>query len=146
MNFCGTPPNARAISIAASHDFGLVNCDATSDGMSVRRTIVTSIGKPCSRAKFARSVATSSEGLDGLFAQTVSSNWRPLLFMLLFVGTSSAVLLAGVKDGIEKYSKVLMPLLFLMVIIIAVRSVTLPAYKFVYFHLYEILPAAKHQK
>jgi len=70
--------------------------------------------------------SSGSEGFDGLFAQTVSSNYRPLLFMLLFVGTSATVLLAGVKDGIEKYSKVLMPLLFLMVIIIAVRSVTLP--------------------
>lgn len=70
--------------------------------------------------------SSGSEGFDGLFAQTVSSNYRPLLFMLLFVGTSAIVLLAGVKDGIEKYSKVLMPLLFLMVIIIAVRSVTLP--------------------
>ena len=70
--------------------------------------------------------SSGSEGFDGLFAQTVSSNYRPLLFMLLFVGTSAVVLLAGVKDGIEKYSKVLMPLLFVMVIIIAVRSVTLP--------------------
>lgn len=70
--------------------------------------------------------SSGRDGFDGLFAQTVSSNYRPLLFMLLFVGTSSAVLLAGVKDGIEKYSKVLMPLLFVMVIIIAVRSVTLP--------------------
>ncbi len=70
--------------------------------------------------------SSGREGFDGLFAQTVSSNYRPLLFMLLFVGTSAVVLLAGVKDGIEKYSKVLMPLLFLMVIIIAVRSVTLP--------------------
>lgn len=66
------------------------------------------------------------DGFDCLFAQTVSSNYRPLVFMLLFVGTSAGVLLAGVKDGIEKYSKVLMPLLFLMVIVIAVRSVTLP--------------------
>lgn len=70
--------------------------------------------------------SSGREGFDGLFAQTVSSNYRPLLFMLLFVGTSATVLLAGVKDGIEKYSKVLMPLLFVMVIIIAVRSVTLP--------------------
>ncbi len=70
--------------------------------------------------------SSGSEGFDGLFAQTVSSNYRPLLFMLLFVGSSAVVLLAGVKDGIEKYSKVLMPLLFVMVIIIAVRSVTLP--------------------
>lgn len=70
--------------------------------------------------------SSGREGFDGLFAQTVSSNYRPLLFMLLFVGTSAVVLLAGVKDGIEKYSKVLMPLLFVMVIIIAVCSVTLP--------------------
>ena len=47
--------------------------------------------------------SSGSEGFDGLFAQTVSSNYRPLLFMLLFVGTSATVLLAGVKDGIEKY-------------------------------------------
>ena len=70
--------------------------------------------------------SSGKTGFDGMFALTVSSNWRPLVFMLLFVGTSAGVLLAGVKDGIEKYSKVLMPLLFLMVIVIAVRSVTLP--------------------
>ncbi len=70
--------------------------------------------------------SSGASGFDGLFAKTVSSNYRPLVFMLLFVGTSAGVLLAGVKDGIEKYSKVLMPLLFLMVIVIAVRSVTLP--------------------
>ena len=70
--------------------------------------------------------SAQSTAFDGLFAQTVSSNYRPLAFMLLFVGCSAAVLLAGVKDGIEKYSKVLMPLLFLMVIVIAVRAVTLP--------------------
>jgi len=70
--------------------------------------------------------SAENTAFDGLFANTVSSNFRPLLFMLLFVGSSSVVLLSGVKDGIEKYSKVLMPLLFVMVIVIAVRSVTLP--------------------
>ncbi len=69
---------------------------------------------------------SGSGGFDGMFAETVSSNYRPLFFMALFVGVSAAVLLAGIKDGIEKYSKVLMPLLFFMVILIAVRSVTLP--------------------
>ena len=67
-----------------------------------------------------------STGFDAMFEQSVTSNLRPLFYMLLFVGISAAVLLAGVKDGIEKYSKVLMPLLFLMVVVIAIRSVTLP--------------------
>ena len=67
-----------------------------------------------------------STGFDAMFEQSVTSSLRPLFYMLLFVGISAAVLLAGVKDGIEKYSKVLMPLLFLMVVVIAIRSVTLP--------------------
>lgn len=67
-----------------------------------------------------------STGFDAMFEHSVTSNFRPLFYMLLFVGISAAVLLAGVKDGIEKYSKVLMPLLFLMVVVIAIRSVTLP--------------------
>lgn len=69
---------------------------------------------------------TDTSALDGMFGTTVTSSWRPLVFMTIFVGLSGFILLAGVKDGIEKYSKVLMPLLFLMVIIISVRSVTLP--------------------
>ena len=69
---------------------------------------------------------SDSAALGGMFEQTVTSSWQPLLYMALFAGLSGAILLAGVKDGIEKYSKVLMPLLFLMVVVIAVRSVTLP--------------------
>lgn len=69
---------------------------------------------------------SDSAALGNMFENTVTANWRPLIFMFLFVGSASAILLSGVKDGIEKYSKVLMPLLFIMVVVIAVRSVTLP--------------------
>ena len=70
--------------------------------------------------------ASDTSALGGLFEKTVTSNWQPVLYMAAFVILSGSILLAGVKDGIEKYSKVLMPLLFLMVVVIAVRSVTLP--------------------
>lgn len=69
---------------------------------------------------------SDTAALDGMFAETVTSPWQPLVFMMVFVGLSGLILLAGVKEGIEKYSKILMPLLFLTVVIIAVRSVTLP--------------------
>ncbi len=69
---------------------------------------------------------SDTAALDGMFAETVTSPWQPLVFMLVFVGLSGLILLAGVKEGIEKYSKILMPLLFLTVVVIAVRSVTLP--------------------
>lgn len=70
--------------------------------------------------------SSDTSALGGLFEETVTSSWQPLLFMVIFIGLSGLVLLAGVKEGIERYSKILMPLLFLMVIVIAIRSVTLP--------------------
>lgn len=69
---------------------------------------------------------SDSNALGGMFENTVTANWRPLFFMIMFIGSAGVILLSGVKDGIEKYSKVLMPLLFVMVVVIAVRSVTLP--------------------
>ncbi len=69
---------------------------------------------------------TDTAVLDGIFAQTVTSDWEPLVFMLIFLGLTAVIVMAGIKDGIERYTKVMMPLLFIIVVIVAVRSVTLP--------------------
>lgn len=61
-----------------------------------------------------------------MFKFSVQSSYSPLIYMLIFTGLSGAVLLFGVKNGIERYSKVLMPALFLIVLVLAVRSITLP--------------------
>jgi NSS family neurotransmitter:Na+ symporter len=61
-----------------------------------------------------------------MFASSVQSSYSPLIYMLVFTLLSGGVLLAGVKDCIEKYSKILMPALFIIVVILAIRSVTLP--------------------
>lgn len=64
--------------------------------------------------------------LGSMFNQTVTSVASPLVYMLIFLGLTALIVLAGVKNGIEKYSKIMMPLLFVLVLVIAVRSVTLP--------------------
>ncbi len=64
--------------------------------------------------------------LGSMFENTVTSSFEPLLYMVIFVLLTALIVLAGVKKGIEKYTKIMMPVLFIMVIIIAVRSVTLP--------------------
>ena len=66
------------------------------------------------------------EVLGGMFNKAVSSNVEPVVYMLLFLGATALILLSGVKNGIEKYAKIMMPLLFIIVIFIAVRAVTLP--------------------
>ena len=64
--------------------------------------------------------------LDGMFAQTVTSSTEPLVFMLIFLIATACIVMAGIKDGIERYTKVMMPLLFVIVVLVAIRSVTLP--------------------
>lgn len=66
------------------------------------------------------------ENLRTLFSTLSGSVWRPLIGHTVFLGLTAGVVIAGVKNGIEKFSKVMMPLLFLIIIAIAVRSMTLP--------------------
>lgn len=60
------------------------------------------------------------------FSSFVSSPFSPVIMHFIFLGTTTAILWTGVKNGIEKYSKVLMPLLFLMTLVLALFSVSLP--------------------
>lgn len=68
----------------------------------------------------------SAAGIPTMFSDFVSSSWQPLICHTAFLVISGVIVLAGVKNGIEKFSKVMMPLLFVIMIGIAVRSLTLP--------------------
>ena len=52
--------------------------------------------------------------------------WKNVLWQGIFIFLTAFVVFKGVADGIEKYSKVLMPLLVVILIVLAVRSITLP--------------------
>ncbi|MEG0518872.1 MAG: sodium-dependent transporter [Bacteroidales bacterium] len=69
---------------------------------------------------------SDTTALESMFSTSTTSIFEPLLFMALFVIFTGLVVLVGVKKGIERYTKIMMPLLFLLVLIVAVRSVTLP--------------------
>ena len=79
-----------------------------------------------------KSLTASFVGMDSeaacsaMFEETMSSPIRPLIFMLVFVLLSGAVISAGVQKGIERYSKILMPLLLVVMVILAIYSCTLP--------------------
>ncbi len=71
-------------------------------------------------------LTSDSEKLASTFGNFISSPSRPAIMMLIFLGLSALIVSAGIKNGIEKYSKILMPALFFLVVILAVRSLTLP--------------------
>ena len=77
----------------------------------------------------ALSLSFVRESPDGMFGALVSSTWTPLLFHTLFLGASILVVMLGVKGGIEKFSKICLPILFVLIVVIAVYAVTLPGAK-----------------
>lgn len=69
---------------------------------------------------------TDTGELGNIFAESTSSTVKPVVYMLIFLLLTGVIVMAGVEKGIEKYAKIMMPVLFVMVVLIAIRSVTLP--------------------
>ena len=70
--------------------------------------------------------AVSNNFVDIAFSNFTSDTYRPLFWTTVFVALTAFVLLAGVEKGIERYSKVLMPFLAIILILLCVRSVSMP--------------------
>ena len=62
---------------------------------------------------------------DGFFTGYITSEVEPIIMMVIYMAITSGVILLGVNNGIESFSKVLMPILIILVIGIAVFSVTI---------------------
>ncbi len=62
----------------------------------------------------------------GYFDSFISNPTEPILWFALFLGVTALVVLFGVEKGIEKVSKIMMPILVVLSMIIAVYSMTRP--------------------
>ena len=67
-----------------------------------------------------------AEDIPGFFGHFISSPWQPIFAHTAFMAAVAGIVLGGVKKGIEQFSKVAMPLLFVLIVVIAVYSLTLP--------------------
>ena len=68
----------------------------------------------------------SQTAMSTMFSSFVSNPWLPLICHTGFLLATTIIVVIGIKDGIEKFSKVMMPILFFIVIAIAIYSLTLP--------------------
>ena len=66
------------------------------------------------------------EALHGVFASFLGSSWKPVVCFTAFLAISCLIVAGGVKSGIEKFSKYCIPVLFLMIVTMAVFSLSLP--------------------
>ena len=66
------------------------------------------------------------EYVKSYFQTFASDPIRPVLWALGFILLTHMVVVRGVRNGIEKASKILMPLLFILLVIIVIASCSLP--------------------
>lgn len=71
-------------------------------------------------------INNTPDEVSGLFGSFISSPWAPLIFHLVFLAISCFIVGFGVKTGIEKFSKVSIPVLFFLILGMIAYSVTLP--------------------
>lgn len=67
----------------------------------------------------------SSAAQDGYFKSFISGSYEPIIMLLLFLFATAFVVFRGVNKGIESFSKILMPILILLVVVIAIFSLTI---------------------
>ena len=63
---------------------------------------------------------------EDVFNSFVANPWWPTLWLFLFIGVIHFVITRGVRSGIEKSAKLMMPTLFIITIFLAVCSISLP--------------------
>ena len=76
-------------------------------------------------AVFVSGGASDSAG-DGFFGGFINSPIEPIVWFLVFIGLTALIVLFGVEKGVEKVSKVMMPVLVLLTLFIAIYIMLMP--------------------
>jgi len=71
----------------------------------------------------------SVEAFSEEFSNFSTGIFRPLLWIVIFILINHFIIAIGVQKGIERSCKLLMPALFFMLILLCIRSLTLPGAK-----------------
>ena len=63
---------------------------------------------------------------SAVFGSFISSAWGPIIFHTVFLLINAFVIVFGVRGGIERFTKLTTPVLFVLIVLIMLYSVNLP--------------------
>lgn len=77
---------------------------------------------------FSISISKGFDRLDpaSFWSTYTTGNWEPVIFSVIALLLGSGIVYGGVRNGIERASKILIPSLFLLLIVAAIKALTLP--------------------
>lgn len=73
--------------------------------------------------------ATRASGVPELFSDLLASGWSQLFWQAVFMGMTIFIVLGGVSRGLERANKIMMPILFLILVLLAVKGLFSPGGK-----------------
>lgn len=65
-----------------------------------------------------------ADAINGMFGALVTSPSEQILYLTIFTGLCLVAVMSGIKKGIERWNKVLMPSLFVIIIALAIYALT----------------------
>ena len=69
--------------------------------------------------------SASAAAADGYFTGFITAQWEPMIWFFIYMIATAFVVYKGVNNGIERLSKVLMPILLVLILGISLFSLTL---------------------
>jgi NSS family neurotransmitter:Na+ symporter len=89
---------------------------------------------------------SNPEAAASLFTNFIQSTWSPVFFQIFFMALCILVIINGVKQGIESWSKVMMPIIIVLLFALAVKGLMMPGgvegLKFLFFPRFSDLTAS----
>lgn len=64
-----------------------------------------------------------------LFTSFIANPWKPLIYTMAFLGMTGLIIFFGVRNGIERMSKIMIRVLFVIIVLVVIRSLSLPGSK-----------------
>ena len=71
----------------------------------------------------------SPDEINSMFTTLIESPVKPVVFQLVFMLLTGAIVIVGIKKGIEKYNKILMPVLVIILLVLCAKSLSLEGAK-----------------
>lgn len=91
-------------------------------GWTLYYTVASAVGQL--RGGTDHGLCTMDYGL--LFNDFVSDPWQPIVYLAAFMLLTHLVVARGIRQGIERYSKLMMPMLLIIIVLLMVLSLMMP--------------------
>lgn len=91
-------------------------------GWTLHYTVASAVGQL--KGGTDHGLCTMDYGL--LFNDFVSDPWQPIVYLAAFMLLTHLVVARGIRQGIERYSKLMMPMLLIIIVLLMVLSLMMP--------------------